>query len=456
MDPNTHKSPFKVIIIGSGLAGALLANGLIREGINVHVYERYERNSRRDGFQIRLTLPAILGLRSCLTPEHLAAVVKNFGPATGVKGEAPRVLHKDFSLLVDFSRFPAYGKNVPINRGILRNALSEPVYEAGKLDFEKSFESFEVIADGTEHEKIRVWFHDGSSDECDILIGADGSYSKVNKQVGLDSIHPIKKHIAFAAKCDLPTARFSKMSKELRVYLPGSRNQDDTQAGQEAAGKAYDESLSSIMVGLNVAKEIVPKGIQDADNDVQWDFVAECIRNWSSKHRETVELVRGAPLHIYTPRVATRPSRSWRKEVRSRTPGKPEYGHPRVWLMGDAVHAMLPPRGMGANQSMYDAVTMLPLLCKLDDVAKSRGNVSLSLIEEAVQEYEAEMIPRSFEWVKKSGGDDFVPVDSSTIKGKLFFILAAQALNLVCLWYRFKGIFTGEPLVEEIPEFSSS
>jgi hypothetical protein len=65
--------------------------------------------------------------------------------------------------------------------------------------------------------------------------------------------------------------------------LPGSRNQDDTQAGQEAAGKAYDESLSSIMVGLNVAKEIVPKGIQDADNDVQWDFVAECIRNWSSK-----------------------------------------------------------------------------------------------------------------------------------------------------------------------------
>lgn len=63
---------------------------------------------------------------------------------------------------------------------------------------------------------------------------------------------------------------------------------------------------------------------------------------------------------------------------------------------------------MGANQSMYDAVTMLPLLCKLNDAAKSRGNVSLSLIEEAVHEYEAEMIPRSFEWVKKSGGDNFV------------------------------------------------
>lgn len=110
MDSNTHKSPFKVIIIGSGLAGALLAHILIREGINIHVYERYERNSKRDSFQIRLTLPAILGLRSCLTPEYLAAVIENFGPATEVKGEAPRVLHNDFSILVDFSRFPAYGK----------------------------------------------------------------------------------------------------------------------------------------------------------------------------------------------------------------------------------------------------------------------------------------------------------------------------------------------------------
>ena len=179
-DSTTRKSPFKVIIVGAGLAGALLANGLIREGVDVHVYERYERNSKRDGFQIRLRAEAIKGLRACLTSEHLAQLIKLFGPASGVKGEAPRVLHKDFSQLVDFSRFPAYGKNVPINRGILRNALAEPVYQAGKLGFEKGFDRFEVIGDGTDQERIRVWFQDGSSDECDILIGADGSHSKVS------------------------------------------------------------------------------------------------------------------------------------------------------------------------------------------------------------------------------------------------------------------------------------
>jgi hypothetical protein len=58
--------------------------------------------------------------------------------------------------------------------------------------------------------------------------------------------------------------------------------------------------------------------------------------------REAVELMRGAPLHIYTPRVAKQPGKNWRAKVQE--PMKPELGHPRVWVIGDAMHAMLPPR----------------------------------------------------------------------------------------------------------------
>ena len=54
-------------------------------------------------------------------------------------------------------------------------------------------------------------------------------------------------------------------------------------------------------------------------------------------------MVRGAPLHIYVPRVASRPAKNWRKSVATSS-GDVNKGHPRVWLIGDAIHAMLPPR----------------------------------------------------------------------------------------------------------------
>ena len=103
-------APFKVIIVGGGLAGCLLANGLIGQDIEVQVYERTESRSKREGLQIRLTAPALAGMRTCLSPEHFGSIIKKFGPASGLKAEAPRVYHKDWTLLLDLSRFSVYGK----------------------------------------------------------------------------------------------------------------------------------------------------------------------------------------------------------------------------------------------------------------------------------------------------------------------------------------------------------
>ena len=37
------------------------------------------------------------------------------------------------------------------------------------------------------HERVKIIFSDGSSDICDILIGADGVRSRINKQLGLNN-----------------------------------------------------------------------------------------------------------------------------------------------------------------------------------------------------------------------------------------------------------------------------
>lgn len=170
---------FKVIIVGSGLAGNLLGNGLINNDIEVEVYECLARDAKREGYQIRLGASALMGMRACLTKEHIDQVVKKFGRAGGKFASAPILYDKDFNVILNANRFPTYDKSAPISRKILRDILAEPVDQAGKLFYNKSFSRYDVLNPHTPKEKIAVHFDDGTSSECDILIAADGAHSKV-------------------------------------------------------------------------------------------------------------------------------------------------------------------------------------------------------------------------------------------------------------------------------------
>ena len=72
--------------------------------------------------------------------------------------------------------------------------------------------------------------------------------------------------------------------------------------------------------------------------------------------------------------------------------------------MGDAIHAMLPARGQGGNQSMKDAAVLLPFIVQLADLAKLNKHATNLEVTSVCERYENEMIPRTFAWVQKSGG----------------------------------------------------
>lgn len=170
----------KVIIIGAGLSGALLANGLANNGIETALYERDQQDSKKEGYLIRLGDGATTGFRACLTQSQIAAIRRKFSQTDASSSTAPALYTSGFRLLLDLTRLPSWSKAASIQRKILRDELLGPIKQKGLVTFCKVFSHYEIFRDDHGAEKVRVLFADGSSDTCNILVGADGSASKVS------------------------------------------------------------------------------------------------------------------------------------------------------------------------------------------------------------------------------------------------------------------------------------
>ncbi|KAK6604510.1 FAD dependent oxidoreductase/monooxygenase [Botrytis cinerea] len=169
-------STFKVIIIGGGLSGALLANGLINNDVDDMIYERDKEETKRGGYQIRLGEPSLSAFRACLPPAHVVTIEEKFGVSANDERTqnfytAPCIYSTNFKVLLDLGKLPTYTISTAISRLVLRNFLVDPVKRKGRIEFDKRFSHYSIVEDK----------------EC-------GDKVQINHQLGLDNIQEIKSH----------------------------------------------------------------------------------------------------------------------------------------------------------------------------------------------------------------------------------------------------------------------
>jgi hypothetical protein len=205
--------PKPILISGAGLSSLLLAQSLLRSNIPFHIFERDASISfRAQGYRLRLSNEGLAAIESVLGPEDFKKFWDVCGKTGGVgvkvldaitgeeiagtSGSGPPVTssgggsneqsvkakdepHLDDEANKDSPRSLASrdGKVIGISRGDMRKFFLRGVESS--ISWSHKVTGYEVTATG-----VHALFADGSkSQEGDMLIGGEGIYSKVARQL---------------------------------------------------------------------------------------------------------------------------------------------------------------------------------------------------------------------------------------------------------------------------------
>ncbi|GAA3213843.1 FAD-dependent oxidoreductase [Nonomuraea helvata] len=384
--------PLRIIIIGGGIGGLCLAQGLKQAGVDdVHVYERdASPRGRMQGYRLRISPEGESALRDCLPrrAQDLLAATANLRHEQGLAAYDEQ-LNPQWAPEFGDARGDAPDKIDAVDRMTLRRVLLAGL---DGVHFDRRFTHFEQVGD-----QVVAHFADGGSVTGDVLVAADGANSQVRRQ-----LRPEFRHLdlgvrailsrtprAAAIKAGLPEVlrdRFVNVTgaNGLRLALMPMVFRDTP---REAAGRLWpgvemDPAEDYYMSVFSVHRDVL--GIPDTEflsmtGEQLRELVLERTAEWHPDLRGVFAHAEAAETYPLTLK-ATVPVEPW--------------GEGRVIPLGDAVHTMPPTGGVGANTALRDASALSRALA-----AVARGEASL---EDAAAGYQAEMVRYATEAIEMS------------------------------------------------------
>ncbi|MFI6478898.1 FAD-dependent oxidoreductase [Nonomuraea sp. NPDC050663] len=367
-----------IAVIGGGIGGLCLAQGLHGKGVDVAVFERDRTPSDRlQGYRVHIDPQGARALRECL-PEPLW---RTFLATTGQGGQ-------DFGFLTErlgellVVETPPDAEHYSVSRITLRQVLLSGLEEI--VHFGKMYERYERNPDGT----TTLHFADGSTCVADIVVGADGGTSRVRRQylphaeridtgittvAGKFPLTPrtralIAPRLADGPNMILPPPGFGMFC------APHDVARAVGEIGRtEQAGALMDNNASYILWAVGASVERFPGGLARMSGQELRATVSALVATWHPDLRRLVELSDPDTVSLLPIRTSV-PVEAWEPST--------------ITLLGDAIHSMTPMRGIGANVALRDAA----LLC----AALGDGTV------EAIGRYEQEMRQYGFAAVRDS------------------------------------------------------
>ncbi|KAH8892608.1 FAD/NAD(P)-binding domain-containing protein [Thozetella sp. PMI_491] len=366
-----------ILIVGAGVAGLALAQGLRARSIPFRLFERYPKSHSSQGHRFRISKEGQAALDTLLPP-RVQTLLKH--TAADRNRLEPRYVD---ARKLDFPKpTPVDRDSMPVDRAWFRMLAALDVSDA--IEYDKEFISYELVG-----EQVQVNFADGSFARGQLLVGADGIKSRVRKQLQPDrklldlercvmwGRTPLTDDLKRDTPQDLLTwcMYMDPTANVQAVVEPMLWSKSVRQESQARLPDFSDYVYWVVCTPPSSSSEPLPRTVEE-----KRAFLETATRAW---HPDLRRLLTSAAHEL----SACAPVLSSKPDIEIRAAG--QIGC--ITLIGDAAHAMSPMGGSGADTAIRNAADLARTVAE-DGVTRNH----LAAFESRMEERAKERIEHSF------------------------------------------------------------